>query len=61
MGDCGVKIKEGQIWYYPKEDLIFLITAKITGREISWFIFSGITTINVTEDSIFECDLIGDL
>jgi len=56
-----VKIKEGQIWYYPKEDLIFLITAKITGREISWFIFSGITTINVTEDSIFECDLIGDL
>ena len=56
-----MKIKEGQIWYYSKEDLIFLITAKIIGREISWFIFSGTTTINVTEDSIFECDFIGDL
>jgi len=57
-----VKIKEGQIWYFPESDVLFLITAKITGVEPSWFIYSGRKTINVSEWSINkELEFIGEL
>ena len=57
-----MKIKEGQIWYYPESDVLFLITAKITGVEPSWFIYSGRKTINVSEWSINkELEFIGEL